>query len=84
MENLGLYSVFDEKGGRYDTPFVAINDVNAVRHFQLMIKNNGTMVSTFKNDFTVQKVGVFNVLTGEINAEQTMLFAGKSLEQEDN
>ncbi len=83
MEKLGLYSVFDEKGGRYDTPFVAISDVNAVRHFQLMIRNNGTMVSTFKNDFTVQKVGVFNVLTGKLESEQRILFAGKSIEPED-
>jgi hypothetical protein len=80
MQELGIYSIFDEKGERFDTPFCALSDLNAERHFQMMIQKNGSLVSTFKNDFSLHKVGSFDVISGEITRLEEHIIDGKSIQ----
>jgi hypothetical protein len=63
-EVLKLYSVYDKKGDRYDTPFFALNDLHAERRFVAGMQDNKTVFAQFKNDFELHCVGEFNVLSG--------------------
>lgn len=67
METISLYSMYDKKSERFDTPFFSIDDVNAKRKFVMAIHDNKTLISQFKNDFQLHKLGTFNVLTGKLN-----------------
>lgn len=76
-----MYSVYDVKGLRYDTPFFANDDLYAKRHFTMMIQKIDTMVGMFKDDFELVKLGSFDVETGKaVNIEPDTILQGKQIE----
>jgi hypothetical protein len=68
MENLKIYSFYDKKSERYDTPFHCFEDLHAKRHFEITSMKEGSILNTFLTEFEMYQVGEFNVITGEISA----------------
>lgn len=64
MQILTMYTIFDHKGGRFDTPFFAYNDVMAERRFVMGLKDKNTVMGNFPTHFSLVKLGEFDVLTG--------------------
>ena len=68
MANEVIYAfcVFDVKSGLYDVPFFALNEVLAKRRFILdcQARENENVLSAFKDDYELHKVGAFHNTTG--------------------
>lgn len=79
MEQLGIYAIFDKKHERYDTPFFAVSDIFAERRFNMMINEQGTFMSIYKDEFVLEKVGTFNVISCEVESENKVIIEGKQI-----
>lgn len=66
MLKIKMYSIYDKKSRRFDTPFFANDDVNAIRHFTMLVNDKKSMLSEFKDDFQVHSLLQFDIITGEI------------------
>lgn len=66
MKNLNVYTLYDKEAKTYDTPFFTRGDVFAQRHFIMMQKKGGSMVSDFPEQFQLMFIGTFNVDSGKI------------------
>jgi len=62
---IGMFCFFDKKAKRNDVPFFCKTDLNAKRHFIMMIRKEGTMLNSFKNEFDLIRLGYFDNLTQE-------------------
>lgn len=79
-EKIGIYTIYDEKSERYDTPFFALNDIHAKRRFIQLCQKDDTMLKTFKQDFKLFEIGTFDVLTSEISINHRLLLSGSQIE----
>lgn len=79
MQEVYLYSHYDKKGDRFDTPFFTANDMFAKRLFIMNIQDGKSIMSNFKEDFELFKVGKFNVITGELESCKEMIEEGKKI-----
>lgn len=79
FEQVGLYSVHDLKGKKYDVPFFAHDDLFAKRKFTLIIKEENTIVNEFKNDFNLVRLGSFNIVTGKLYENLEIILEGKQI-----
>lgn len=59
-----IYTVYDRIGERYAPPFVSANDKTAMREFQAM-----PIPPSLRDDFTLVRIGTFDMKTGEIVPE---------------
>lgn len=84
MLEMGIYSFYDKKSDRYDTPFVCMTDINAKRHFIMATRKPGTIVAEFQDDIELYQLGRFDPLTGEMRAEKRHIMDGKSIQKEEN
>jgi len=81
MKKLQMFSIYDSKGERFDTPFFSLSDLNAKRHFHMMTEQNNSMINTFTNDFDLYNIGEFDVITSEITSKKPhLLYTGKQLQ----
>jgi hypothetical protein len=66
MNNFIAYAVYDRKAINYDVPFFAKSDLFAKRKFvmDVMARSRNTMISSFKDDFELHRVGEFCPDTG--------------------
>ena len=65
-----LYSVFDCKSQTYAAPFCEINDGTAIRVIQDLMEQTPTHpFSRHSEDFALERVGRFNELSGDLEAE---------------
>lgn len=72
--------MYDKKSERYDTPFFSIDDVNAKRKFVMAIHDKKTLISQFKDDFELVKLGSFNVIQGQlVTDEKKSIIEGKNI-----
>lgn len=78
-ENLSMYSIFDGKAERWDTPFFAENDLFAQRHFYIISCKNGSMLNTFLGEFELYRLGTFNIITSEYTKSHKLIKTGKEL-----
>lgn len=62
---IAMYTIYDKKGKRYDTPFFAFSDVHAKRQFIMMVEGTG-MIAQFKDDFELYKLLYFDIPLGDI------------------
>lgn len=81
MRQIQMYSVFDKKSDRWDTPFFAFDNLAAKRHFIMMIRKEGSMINNFPTDFDLYHIGSFNVETAEmlIDLKYTILLSGNEV-----
>ena len=65
-----LYSVYDKKSKTYAAPFVEVNDGTAIRAIQdLMQSNQSHPFARHSEDFSLERVGSFNELSGDIGED---------------
>mgnify|MGYP000319884520 CR=1 FL=1 len=85
MQEIKIYSIWDKKAKKYETPFFAFDDVFAGRRF-IMLQDetdNPSMLTKFSGEFELHRLGVFNVLTGEFVIEEPeKIMDGKNKEEE--
>lgn len=62
---INMYAVLDKKSGKYDTPFFSHNDIMAERQFTMVVHDTESMFHKFKDDFELQRIGSFNLITGQ-------------------
>lgn len=60
-----MYSFYDVKSQRFDTPFFTYDELGAKRHFVLAIRRKDTLMSNFKDHYQLVHLGDFNIETGE-------------------
>jgi hypothetical protein len=83
MKKIALYTIFDKKSMRYDTPFFAHGDIHAKRHFIMLIRDNTTMVSQFRTDFELYRVGFFEVVNGDLEVgSKDLIMSGNEVTNE--
>lgn len=81
MQNIGIFTIYDEKAKRYDTPFFAVGDIQAERRFIQLCNTQNTLLFTFKNDFKLYSLGSYNVESGEILQEKRLIMDGIQVER---
>jgi len=67
MEKLGIYAIYDKKAERYDTPYFAISDLFAKRRYALMADEPKSVLTKWKDDFQLMRLGTVSTITGEID-----------------
>lgn len=82
---INIYSVYDEKADRWDTPFHSLNDIFAERHFIMLTQKKGSMLNTFKSDFILYRLGTFDLSTGQTKTfPKTRILDGKQIMRKEN
>ena len=69
-------SIYDEKSGVYAQPFFAPSIPHAKRTFGDFCNDRETIVGMHPGDFTLFKIGVFDVQDGKLVADFNMLGSG--------
>jgi hypothetical protein len=65
-----LYSVYDKKSKTYAAPFTEVNDGTAIRAIQdLIASNQSHPFARHSEDFSLERVGSFNELSGNIELD---------------
>ncbi len=64
--NYGIYCIYDEAAGVFTAPTIDISDESAIRNFQKMCSDAGSMMNFKPSDFSLYAVGVFDAETGVI------------------
>ncbi len=62
----GIYCIFDEAAGVFTAPTIDISDESAMRNFQKMCADAGSMMNFKPTDFSLFAVGFFDVESGSI------------------
>lgn len=69
MNMANCYCVLDKKSLVFNTPYFLINDDVAIRQFHSVVNNPESMVNKYPEDYTLYKVGSFDMLKGRIVPE---------------
>lgn len=72
MKN-NLYSMKDTKMGKFSMPFVAPNDEIAKRTLASTIKQGGTTISEFPEDFQLFRLGNYDEDTGDLTTDNEFI-----------
>lgn len=64
-----IYSIFDAAAGVYNVPFFQNNDALALRAFSDLANDQDTTIGRHPNDYTLYRIGTFNIETGLVEAE---------------
>lgn len=78
LENLLIYAIFDKKSEKYDTPFFTSSEVFGKRRFLLMMDEDGPL-KKWPEDFNLQMLGTFNIITGEVAPQIKLIMEAKSV-----
>lgn len=62
----GVYAIYDSAAHVFTAPTIDISDASAVRSFQQVIANSGSVMNFKPDDFSLYQVGTFDVETGEL------------------
>ncbi len=63
----GIYCIYDDAAGIFTAPTIDISDESAIRNFQKMCSDAGSMMNFKPSDFSLYSVGSFDVETGNID-----------------
>lgn len=80
MNKLGCYSYYDKKAERFDTPFFTYSDLFAERHFINQVTKRDTILSHFKEDFHLERLGYVILETGKFIEDKRIILEGKQIE----
>ncbi len=64
----GIYCIFDEAAGVFTAPFIEISDEAAMRNFQKMCSEAGSLMNFKPTDFSLYAVGVWDAETANIES----------------
>jgi len=82
FNHIGIYSIWDKKGKKFDVPFFAANQLFARRRFLMMAKEE-SILKEFINDFDLCYIGKFNLINGHLEKSFEKLIEGKQIKKED-
>lgn len=75
-----IVSVKDNKSETYNTPFFSPNANIAKRDFASILKNKQSTIAMFPEDYTLVKLGEFDIETGEITSKiENLAFATEAI-----
>ena len=74
---VGMYTFYDRKAKRYQTPFFAISDLFAKRHYSQLRETEG-LIKSFPKDFDLIRIGYFNNEFAYLDPYDQTLINGKS------
>lgn len=77
---LGMYSFYDMKSGKYDTPFWCQSNLSAKRHYTMVMEQE-SMIARFKEDFCLDRIGIFHLTTGDYDENYERIIAGTLTEK---
>jgi len=80
---IGLYAFYDIVSSRYDIPFSCKNDINAKRHFIMTIDKDGTILNKFQTEFSLHRLGFFDLFSSEFIEWQEVLITGNEYKKGD-
>ncbi len=63
-----LYSVYDEVAQTFNAPFPEANNQSAIRAFQSVCLDSGSLLSKYPSDYYLYAIGEMDEHTGEINS----------------
>ncbi len=64
----GIYCIFDDAARIFTAPTIDISDESAIRNFQKMCSDAGSVMNFKPSDFSLYAVGVFDAETGNIES----------------
>ena len=76
---LNIYSIYDIKGERFDTPFFAHSDLFAKRRYLLMMEEERSPLAMWQGDFELHLIGRYNVRTNVLIEEKELILEGASI-----
>ena len=79
---IGMYSFYDKKAKRFDTPFYCAYDLFAGRHYKMLTYKEDTMLNTFKFDYDVHRLGFFDLESGTFLEKHEVIIQGKFQKEE--
>lgn len=79
---IGIYSFYDLKAKRFDTPFFSQNNMFAMRHYKMTTEKEGTMLNRFKREFELHRIGYYHMDSGDIELYPELLLEGKLVYKE--
>ena len=74
-----LYTVKDNKSGKFDRPFPMVNDQVALRGFKTLCSDTNTECGKYPEDFEIYRIGVLDEDTGIVTPDVTFLAVGSNL-----
>jgi hypothetical protein len=80
LNNLEMFCYYDEKSDYFDVPFFSRDATNAKRKFQMDAQKE-SVLATFSSDFSLYRVGVFNLKEGIVRSSVERLMKGKELQK---
>jgi len=86
MNKIKMYSFYDKKAERFDTPFFVFDQVGAERHFIMSFQKVGTLMNTFKDDYELHYIGDFTIENASFEKTKgsTLVLAGKEVSLNQN
>lgn len=63
----GIYSIRDAASNVFTAPTIDITDESAIRGFSQAVNNTGSMMNFCPSDFSLYRVGIFDVEAGTID-----------------
>ena len=79
LQWLRIYAIYDKKGNKFDTPFLAHSDLFAKRRYMLMADEKGSPLSKWADEFELYLVAKFNIKTAKVVEEFDLVLEGASL-----
>ncbi len=64
----GIYCIFDDAAGVFTAPTIDISDESAIRNFQKMCSEAGSMMNFKPTDFSLYCVGYWDAETAKIES----------------
>ncbi len=64
----GIYCIYDDAAGVFTAPTIDISDESAMRNFQKMCADAGSMMNFKPTDFSLYAVGFFDAESGDIES----------------
>lgn len=77
---LSIYSIYDKKGERFDTPFFAHSDLFAKRRYLLMMAEERSPLAMWPDDFELHLIGRYNVLSNTLIEEKMLVLEGSAVQ----
>ncbi len=76
----GIYCIYDDAAGIFTAPTIDISDESAIRNFQKLCADAGSMMNFKPSDFSLYAVGFFDAETGNIESlvPPSRVFVGSS------
>lgn len=74
-----MYAMRDIKVG-YMEPMLQQNDEIAIRTFRAIITQDRQLLSQYKYDIELWRIGDYNEITGDITPDKEFLIGGKDVE----